>query len=162
MNRGYGRRTCVLVPDSEYILHPGSCCPSPARCCHPAGVITVFKRPFHWLSSQPLQGIVDIIRADSLSTNPLSCSICCKISSLPGSNALGSLTMVKNVCPKSTRGGCAVSIVIREGIFISAGGVHSSEIKALPLLPPGNWLTSPLPPGNCLSGNPVLFSQSAD
>lgn len=145
------------------MLHPGRCCPSPARCCHPAGVITVFKRPFHWLSSQLLQGIVDIIRrADSPSTNPLPCSICCKISSLLRSNAVWSLTMVTNVCRKSTRGGCAVSIVIREGIFISAGGVHSSEIRALPLLPPGNWLTSPLPPGNCLSGSPVLFSQSAD
>lgn len=111
------------------------CYPSPARCCHPAGIITVFKRPFRWFSSQLLQGIVHIIRTVySPSTNPLPCFVCHNISSLLRSNVVCNIMMVNYVCCKSPCGGFAISIRIREGIFISAASVYSSEIKTLPLL----------------------------
>lgn len=42
--------------------------------------------------------------------------------------------VVNYVYCKSPRGGFAISIRIREGIFISAASVYSSEIKTLPLL----------------------------
>lgn len=162
LNPGFGRSSLCISPRLRVQTASWKMLPQPCK-VSPSWHHTVCKRPFHWFSPQLLEGPVDIIRgADSPGMNPLPCFICCKISSLLRSNAVCSIMTVKSVGCESTRGGYAVSIVIREGIFISAANVYSSEIKTLPLLcwrwsdsvnlPPGNWLTSPLPPGNCYLG----------
>lgn len=87
------------------------------------------------LSSQLLLDIGNIIRPVNCSNlSPLSCFICYKTSSLLRSNALWNTMMAKNRFCKPPNGGFGVSIMDKEGKFVSTTNVYSSESEALPPL----------------------------